>query len=444
MELTVIRAWLMRLTAILMLIPSTGSAIWTYQAYEMMIAPLGWDLWGRFLALVGAAMVFVLYWLGSTWLLNFVAALRGRYLAMALVFVVPFAASVLGASSIPQVMIFHAPAREAEMIEYIAATAKVGDTVQSGVDQVNGIRPVIEDAAAEIDELARLERAGRLSGLRGPGPVVDWITAQARRLRQALSSLGLAATGTAAIFEQRGRAADAMRGAIKDNTLTFSQRRRTLEAQGDVLRGLIHRLGGASGRQALLGLSAALQGTQAMPALSSNANTRAKQMRAIRSVQSVLRRVGKDIAKRVKAFDGLLRADVPVYRPLPTSKLIFVYWEVLAQAWMVSLSIDGFIFILLAFAIIGNHAIEAQLSKPDYRPAWEVEAERALDAAERMRVRVDQSFRHAESEPFDFGPHPHEHATRARAAAAKQAARTNGRADGAGGADRKRKNRGEA
>jgi len=394
---------------LMLAVPAVGSTVWTYFAYAMMVEPLGWGLKGRFIALVGAIMAGVLYWLGGWMLIKLVPRFSwlGRLLAMPAI--LAFMVLVVASSSYPQVMLFHDPAREAETGAYVGDVAAFTDGVKIGVEKAKGLAPLLDDIAGRIERLAELELRGVFSGVSSAGTVHATLKALAADVRQSRGAVEAGGSESDGLVARLDMTLVNMRAATKDSALEFEARRLKFEAEADGVRSVSIALGQAIPLMAMDALARRLQSELIKPAATGKADTRAKQIEALGKIETELRTIGKDLETRVADVSASLQKTPPIYEPLSVGELIVAYWHVLIQAWAISLSIDLFIVVLLWLACVAHDEAARQSRLPDARPAWALDAEQALLAA-----RDFESILARPGQPL--GPHPYPNATAIRAA----------------------------
>jgi hypothetical protein len=397
---------LARLGAVLA-VPALGSGVWTYFAYESMVEPLGWGLKGRFIALIGAVMVTVLYWAGGWMLIRLVPRMGWWARCLALPAIAAFMTLVIGASSIPQVTLFHAPARSAETVEYVSASSVSLDAIKRGAQMAKGLGSVLEDIAVKIEVLADLEMRGVLSGVASAGAVHAWVRSFAADARQVRSGFTSGGTQADALIVRMDGIVAAMRTVSADRKLDFEARRTAFEGHGDAMRSASIELAQVMPLMAARAFARRLQGDLITPALSAKPDIREQQERALARVKTQLSTMGKDFEAQIAPIAAALEITPPVYAPAAPEILIFRYWHVLFQAWTISLSVDLFIIVLLWLACVAADEARAQERRSAARGPLATEVYQLIALARELEAQ----FRR---DPVAIGAHPHPAAALAR------------------------------
>lgn len=371
----------LRVVGIILMVPAVASTVWTYFAYALMIEPMGWGLTGRFLALIGAIAAGSLYWAGGYALITLVPRFGWLGRLCALPGIAAYMALVIASSSYPQVTLFQGAAVEAEVERHVARTATYADARKARLAKAKGLGPALEDIAARLDRLAALERNGTFSGIRSTGLVSSTLTALAADVRQ---SAGHVAAGTAAaegVIQKMDATLQEMRAAAEDRTLDFDARRRAFEARADEMRTIAVALAQAIPLEPLSALAARMQQPLTKPATTGKADQRARQAEALAKLETELASIGADLSRRIEAAGAGLDSLPPVYRPAAPGIVVVKHWDVMVQAWAVSLAIDLFVIVLLFMACVAEDEASRKSRVGFERPAWAIELEQSINEA---------------------------------------------------------------
>ena len=102
----------------------------------------------------------------------------------------------------------------------------------------------------------------------------------------------------------------------------MGERRAALQRAGDDVRTAMLTLKQAAPVSALKNLAASLRGEQAIPKLSSNTRIRRGQEKGVRRITTELRRIGRDLERRVEDMAAALKVRIPAYQLPPDSVLV--------------------------------------------------------------------------------------------------------------------------
>ena len=176
----------------------------------------------------------------------------------------------------------------------------------------------------------------------------------------------------------------------------FGQRRAALQRAGDDVRKAMLTLKQAAPVSALKNLAASLRAEQAIPKLSSNTKIRRGQEKGVRRITTELRRIGRDLERRVEDMAAALKVRIPAYQLPPDSVLVLSNLQAVPHVAAMAFGLDA-----LPFAL---YLIVARL----------YDAERASQVQQAAR---DSQWRTGPTTPNPndpLGEHPFPNATRSR------------------------------
>ncbi len=282
-------------------------------------------------------------------------------------------------------------ASEAAGNRYIAQAERATDQLKGAVLAFGQIKAVLETEAQRFDAQSSMEGGGVYSGTATEGPVARWLAGFAARLRDAQEIVSRASEEAEDHVRVIDKSLDRLRKATIDTELDLQTRRAAQRKAGDELRTAFVALQESVPLPALETLSSSLQGPQSAPALSANPAIRQQQQDAVRRMEDELRRVGRDLDRRLEPMAEAVKSKIPYYAVVSDAELVLTHWFAVPHVAAMSFGLDA-----LPFAI---YLIVARIYDADRINA----ARHAAGAGPSQRP-----------PNAPLGPHPHPAATRAR------------------------------
>jgi len=287
-------------------------------------------------------------------------------------------------------------ATNASAAAYITEVMAKSDQLKAGALAFDQVGPVLDNGVAALDGLSAMEAEGIYSGTASEGALARWVAGFAERLRDARTTIAPASERTQELVSRIDRATDQMRRSLIDPELNLKQRRAALQRAGDDVRTAMLTLKQAAPVAALKNLAASLRAEQALPKLSSNNKIRRGQEKGVRRITTELRRIGRDLERRVEDMAAALKVRIPAYQLPPDSVLVLSNLQAVPHVAAMAFGLDA-----LPFAL---YLIVARL----------YDAERAARVGQAAR---GSQWRTGPSMPnpnAPLGAHPYPNATRSR------------------------------
>ena len=262
---------------------------------------------------------------------------------------------VLMASAFP--ILIHAGKGEvtyASANAYISKVTTSSDELKAANLAFEQVGPVLDNSIATLKGLHEMESSGVFSGTRTQGSLSRWIGGFVERLRTARDTVTSASVKTNDLITDIDRTINRMRKALEDSELDLEGRKRALQKAGDELRSRMIALRHAAPVSALKNLAEGLRAQQIHPKLSANAKIRRGQVEGVRRISGELRKIGRDLERRVDDMAQALKVRIPAHETLPDSILVLSNLTAVPHIAMAALGLDTLpliLFLIIAAAL---------------------------------------------------------------------------------------------
>jgi hypothetical protein len=234
---------------------------------------------------------------------------------------------------------------------YISSLQLHSDRLKSAALAFDQIGPVLDNGIATMTSLRDMERSGIFSGARSEGALSRWINGFAERLLAARLAVSSSAARTQDLITGIDRAIDQMRVSLTDRELDLEGRKRALQRAADEVRNHMVALRQTAPVSSLKNLAASLRSKQAYPRLSQNPKVRRGQMEGITRIADELRKIGRDLERRVDDMAQALKVRIPAYETPPDSILVLSNLAAVPHIAMASWGLDTLPLILYLIVV---------------------------------------------------------------------------------------------
>lgn len=352
-----------RVVAVIAYILHAGSAIFTGGATYLHLSEQGDNFFAALAiaALIGIMTLGVLIALTRS-IISILPFLAPKYQMIgAVIAALGLGGMVVLSGTSNAVFLSHGAAERLQDKEAISAGEAAFSKAQNTIRQLEQILPLLATGKETARLLKDIEDRGGVTGS-GKGPIYNELVTQENRLGGAEDGIRQVIADAGTKIEAGQATLVAMRAALAKDDVSREERRRLVENGLTRLSTIVIELRQQMPLASLDAVASMLKSPITLPSYSSDPEKRRLQQETIARLHREFQPIGIALADAVRGLSEELPGDVPAYRHLPPTALVFAHYA--ALFWIISLgySLDVLPYLALGMLLLAQRQIDEERS----------------------------------------------------------------------------------